>query len=66
MLTMAQKSGMLRLSFHTGEISVYFERGDLNSAIHWQQMAVEKAGDDPMGASIRKTLEEYEGARKKK
>ncbi|MCB0220028.1 MAG: DUF4388 domain-containing protein [Chrysiogenetes bacterium] len=29
MLTMAQKSGMLRLSFHTGEISVYFERGEI-------------------------------------
>ena len=29
MLTMAQKSGMLRLTFYTGEISVYFERGEI-------------------------------------
>jgi tetratricopeptide (TPR) repeat protein len=39
---------------------VHHDRGDLDKAIEWQKKAVEQAGDDPMGDSIRKVLEAYE------
>jgi len=39
---------------------VHHDRGDLDAAIEWQKQAVEQAGDDPMGDSIRKVLEAYE------
>ena len=42
---------------------VYFEKGDIESAIKYQTMAVEHAGDDRMGEGIREALKKYEAAR---
>jgi thiol-disulfide isomerase/thioredoxin len=39
---------------------VYYEKGDLASAIAWQRKAAEQAGDNAMGAGIRETLQRYE------
>lgn len=38
---------------------VHHDRG-LQAALRFQRLAVEKAGDDPMAAGIRKVLEQYE------
>jgi thiol-disulfide isomerase/thioredoxin len=43
---------------------VHFEHGNIEKAVKFQKMAVEYAGDDEMGADIRKTLEKYEQAPK--
>ena len=40
----------------------YFETGDMNRAVKYQQKAVNKADDGPMGNSIRQTLEKYQEA----
>lgn len=39
---------------------VHHDRGDLEAALEWQKKAVEQAGDDPMGESIREVLKQYE------
>lgn len=39
---------------------VYYEKGDLASAIAWQRKAAQQAGDGSMGEGIRETLERYE------
>lgn len=40
---------------------VYFEKGDLKTAIKWQRQAVEHAGETPMAEDLDATLEKYEG-----
>jgi thiol-disulfide isomerase/thioredoxin len=42
----------------------YYEMGDFDMAVKVQKKAVEKAGDDAMGESIRTQLEKYEAAAK--
>lgn len=38
---------------------VYYEQGDLRSAVKWQKLAVQHADAGANGASIRKVLEQY-------
>ena len=45
---------------------VYFDKGDLKSAIRLQKKALEHAGDDEMGQAIKATLEKYEAELVKK
>jgi thiol-disulfide isomerase/thioredoxin len=40
---------------------VYFEKGDLESAVEWQRKAVKHAGETPMAEDLEATLEKYEG-----
>ena len=42
---------------------VYFEKGDIESAIKYQTMAVAHAENDRMGEGIREALKKYEAAR---
>ena len=39
---------------------VYFEKGDLKSAVKWQRDAVETAGESPIAAELKETLIKYE------
>ena len=39
---------------------VYYEKGDLESALEWQRKAVKFADDSPVGEEVRETLEKYE------
>jgi len=41
---------------------IYFDKGDTASAVKWQRLAAERAGQDEMGAGIRAVLEKYEKA----
>jgi len=41
---------------------VYFDRGDVATAVKWQRLAAEQAGEDQMGAGIRAVLKKYEQA----
>lgn len=41
---------------------VYFDQGDLHTAVKWQRVAAERAGQDAMGTEIRAVLEKYEQA----
>ncbi|NRA75957.1 MAG: redoxin domain-containing protein [Planctomycetes bacterium] len=43
---------------------VYYEKGDLNSAVKWQKLAAKNANADAMGDSIREALERYQKERK--
>jgi thiol-disulfide isomerase/thioredoxin len=39
---------------------VYFEKGDLKTAIKWQRKAVKNAGESPMAEDLEATLKKYE------
>jgi len=43
---------------------VYYEKGDLKSAVKWQKLAAKNANADAMGDSIREALEQYQKERK--
>ena len=45
---------------------VYFDQGDISSALKWQRLAAERAGTDRMGDGIREVLEKYERAARAK
>ena len=44
---------------------VYYEKGDLATAIKWQRKSAKHAGEGQMADDIRKTLEKYEKESKK-
>ena len=41
---------------------VYFEKGDLKSALKWQREAVEQAGSSIMAGELRESLIRYQSA----